>query len=391
MTASEFDREMMRRAIRLAMNGRGSVEPNPMVGCVIVKDGRIIGEGYHAKFGGPHAEPNALASCKEDPRGATAYVTLEPCCHTNKKTPPCAPRLIEAKIGRVVVGSLDPNPMVDGKGLEQLRAAEIEVAGPVMEPEAKQLIAAFLAGTKHRRPYVTLKWAQTADGYVAGAGKLGLVHGKRLQISNAASTRLVHQLRARCDGILVGSNTIQADDPLLTARGVEDARPLLRVGLASRKGLFLNRQLQGSRSKGPILLYCTQRVLNADAHTTRKVIERMNVPVQTVESTAEGLIDLIAVLADLRARNVTQLLVEPGPTLASSFVHDDLADRIWVFRSPRSLEQPGRAAASIPSHFIKTGELDVDADVLIEYLNSNSPVFFAAEPSADFVLAAEGP
>src|SRR3954471_6044772 len=116
---SDIDQSFMRRAIRLAMNGRGRVEPNPMVACVMVKDGRVIGEGYHREFGGPHAEPNALASCTESPEGATAYVTLEPCCHLDKKTPPCVPSLINAKIRRLVVGSLDPNPQVNGKGLEQ--------------------------------------------------------------------------------------------------------------------------------------------------------------------------------------------------------------------------------------------------------------------------------
>src|SRR3954471_4712009 len=150
---ADSDIQMMRRAVRLAMNGRGLVEPNPMVGCVLVKDGRVIGEGYHAKFGGPHAEPTALANCTESPEGATAYVTLEPCCHTNKKTPPCAPRLIEAKVKRVVIGCLDPKPEVNGKGLAQLRAAGIQVDGPALENEAKQLIAPFLARTNHRRPY----------------------------------------------------------------------------------------------------------------------------------------------------------------------------------------------------------------------------------------------
>src|SRR6188472_1364396 len=159
----EIDQQFMRRAIRLAMNGRGRVEPNPMVGCVIVsKDGRVIGEGYHQEFGGPHAEPNALASCTESPAGATAYVTLEPCCHTNKKTPPCAPRVIEAGIARVVVGCLDPNPEVDGKGVAMLRAAGVRVDGPALEGEAKQLIAPFIARTRLGRPYVTLKWAETA-------------------------------------------------------------------------------------------------------------------------------------------------------------------------------------------------------------------------------------
>src|SRR5437667_5099918 len=140
----QIDQTFMRRAIRLAMNGRGRVEPNPMVGCVIVKNGRIIGEGYHQQFGGPHAEPNALANCTGSPAGATAYVTLEPCCHTNKKTPACVPRLIEAKLGRVVIGCLDPNPEVNGRGVTMLREAGILVDGPLLEAEAKQLIAPFI-------------------------------------------------------------------------------------------------------------------------------------------------------------------------------------------------------------------------------------------------------
>src|SRR3954463_16200910 len=150
---SELDEPFIRRAIRLAMNGRGRVEPNPMVGCVIVKDGRVIGEGYHAGYGGPHAEPTALANCTESPAGATVYVTLEPCCHTNKQTPPCAPRLIEAKVARVVVGCLDPTPEVNGHGVEMLRNAGITVdrAPAEIEAEAKQLIAPFLARLVHKR------------------------------------------------------------------------------------------------------------------------------------------------------------------------------------------------------------------------------------------------
>src|SRR5205823_4241162 len=166
----ESDQTFLRRAIRLAMNGRGRVEPNPMVGCVIVKEGRMIGEGYHQEFGGPHAEPNALANCTESAAGATAYVTLEPCCHVNKKTPPCVPRLIEAKLGRVVIGCLDPNPDVHGRGVAMFRAAAVVVDGPVLEAEAKQLIAPFIARTVRGRPYVTLKWAETADRRVAGRG-----------------------------------------------------------------------------------------------------------------------------------------------------------------------------------------------------------------------------
>src|SRR4051794_4012540 len=181
------DEQHLRRAIRLAMNGRGRVEPNPMVGCVIVaRDGRVIGEGYHQQFGGPHAEPNALASCTESPQGATAYVTLEPCCHTNKKTPPCTPRLIGAKISRVVLGCLDPNPDVNGNGVRLLREAGVEVDGPLLEGEAKQLIAPFLARVNYKRPYVTLKWAESANGMVAGR------MGRPVRITNSTSDRVVH-------------------------------------------------------------------------------------------------------------------------------------------------------------------------------------------------------
>src|SRR3954466_3298302 len=183
----------LRRGLRLAMNGRGRVEPNPMVGCVIARGERVIGEGFHAEFGGPHAEPRALANCSESPAGASAYVTLEPCCHTNKKTPPCVPRLIEAKIARVVVGFLDPNPDVDGKGIAMLREAGIVVdrAPGEIEAEAKQLIAPFIKRVVHHRPYVTMKWAESANGKVAGA------MGRRVKITNEASDRVVHALRAR--------------------------------------------------------------------------------------------------------------------------------------------------------------------------------------------------
>src|SRR2546423_8567983 len=235
--AAEFDREMMTRAIRLAMNGRGGVEPNPMVACVIAKDGRVIGEGFHAQFGGPHAEPTALAACSESPAGATAYVTLEPCCHTDKKTPPCVPALIAAEIARVVCGCVDPNPQVNGRGLEMLRAAGIAVEVNVLEEPAKQLLGPFIARTVYDRPYVTLKWAESADGKVAGAG------GKRRQISNPRSTRALHELRGRSDAIMVGINTVLADDPMLIARDVRSARPLIRVVLDSQLRIPMDSRL----------------------------------------------------------------------------------------------------------------------------------------------------
>src|SRR5688500_12293000 len=242
----------MRRAIRLAMRGRGQVEPNPMVGCVLVKDGRVIGEGFHRQFGGPHAEPNALASCTEAPAGATAYVTLEPCCHTNKQTPPCAPRLIEAKVARVVIGCLDPNPVVNGRGVAMLRAAGVRVDRPALEGAAKQLIAPFIAGTSFQRPYVTLKWAQSRNGRVAGRT------GERVKITNDASDRVVHALRGRGDAIAVGTNTVLNDDPLLTARhGQAPARNLIRVVLSNTLKLPTHSKLVRSARETPVLVYCS--------------------------------------------------------------------------------------------------------------------------------------
>jgi riboflavin biosynthesis protein RibD len=250
-----IDEQLLRRAIRLAMSGRGLVEPNPMVGCVLASpQGEVLGEGWHIRFGGAHAEPTALqdaAGRQNAARGGHAYVTLEPCCHTNKKTPPCAPRLIAAGVARVLVGCLDPNPDVNGKGIAMLRAAgiEVEIAPPTLRDECRQLIAPFVALTTHRRPYVTIKWAETADGHVAGP------RGQRLKITNAASDLLIHTLRARCDAIAVGTNTVLSDDPLLTARGPSFGRVVRRVILSNTlKVPMTSRLVQTARQTPTIVL-----------------------------------------------------------------------------------------------------------------------------------------
>jgi diaminohydroxyphosphoribosylaminopyrimidine deaminase/5-amino-6-(5-phosphoribosylamino)uracil reductase len=375
------DEQFLRRAIRLAMNGRGFVEPNPMVGCVLVKDGRVIGEGFHAKFGGPHAEPTALASCTESPQGATAYVTLEPCCHTNKKTPPCAPRLIEAKVARVVIGCLDPNPDVNGTGVAMLRAAGIQVDGPVLEAPAKQLIAPFLARLNFSRPYVTLKWAQSRNGKVAGA------MGQRVRITNDASDRLVHALRGRCDAIAVGTNTVLNDDPLLTARQDPVRRPI-RVILSNTLKLPTESRLVRSAHEVPVVVYCSNSALRAQRGTADRLrahgVEVIALPDH------ESHFSFADALKDLHARDVTQLLVEPGPTLTRYFFARGQADRVWVFQSPTDIEGVGLAVSTAPvPKYPSTGTLGVAGDTLTEYLNPQSPVYFALERSADFVLAAD--
>ena len=374
----DFDEQMMRRAIRLAMNGRGRVEPNPMVGCVIVKNGRVTGEGYHPHFGGPHAEPNALEACSESPEGATAYVTLEPCCHTNKKTPPCTPRLIEAKVARVVVGALDPNPEVNGKGLAMLRSAGIEVVGPVLEPSAKQLIAPFLATVNLRRPYVIMKWAQSANGKVAGP------MGRAVRITNERSDRVVHALRARCDAIIVGTNTVLSDDPLLTARGIENARRLLRVVLSNSLKIAPSCKLVQTAKDHPLVIYSSAASTTANAPL---VGELRHAGAEVVPlPDRDGRFSFKDVLADLYGRRITHALVEPGPTLTRYMFARGQADRVWVFRSPNPIDDA--TAPSAPEvMYPETGRADIGGDTLIEYLNPASDAFVAAEPSADLVIA----
>jgi diaminohydroxyphosphoribosylaminopyrimidine deaminase / 5-amino-6-(5-phosphoribosylamino)uracil reductase len=384
MTAADTDISFLRRAIRLAMNGRGLVEPNPMVGCVLVRDGQIIGEGWHAQFGGPHAEPAALDDCHRrgnTPEGATAYVTLEPCCHTNKKTPPCAPKLIEAKVARVVIGCLDPNPEVNGRGAAMLRAAGIQVDGPVLEAEAMQLIAPFLARIRHGRPYVTLKWAQTADGKVAGPG------GRRMQISNATSTRLVHQLRARSDAILVGINSVFMDDPLLTARDVPSPRRLLRVVLDAGLRLPTISWLVQTAANAPVLVYTGSEGVERNPGAV-EALRSLGVDVVSVDGHTRP--DIAAVLSDLGQRGVTHLMVEGGPTVHQGFFASGYVDRLWVFRSPQRVDDStAPSAPTIPPHLSATQKLPLSSDVLTEYLDPRSDVFFAPVPSADLVLAAE--
>jgi len=375
------DETFLRHAIRLAMNGRGRVEPNPMVGCVIVKSNHVIGEGFHEQYGGPHAEPNALKNCSESPEGATAYVTLEPCCHTNKKTPPCAPRLIDAKIGRVVIGCLDPNPAVNGNGVSMLRSAGIHVETGLLEGECKQLIAPFLAAVNFKRPYVTLKWAQSSNGLVAGR------LGKPVRITNELSTKQVHLLRSRCDAIAVGTNTVLNDDPLLTVRGVAHSRPLLRIILSNSLRFPLEAKLIASAIGNPVLLYCSQQAFDASVSTVAALREKRVevIPLPNHERHfAFG-----DVLKDLHARNVMHLIVEPGPTLARSMLARGQADRIWIFRSPKEIEAVhGEAVSRAPQvGYPETGKVNFAEDELTEYLNPHSEVFYTNAPSADFVRA----
>lgn len=335
---------MMRRALALARRGEGWVEPNPMVGCVLVRDGHVIGGGFHRRFGGPHAEVNALRSSAVNPRGATAYITLEPCAHTGK-TPPCTDALIRAGVGRVVVAMRDPNPLVAGRGLRQLRTAGIEVTVGVLRNEAARLLAPFTTWIVQRRPYVIAKWAQGLDGCLVprpGASKW---------ISGEGSRGEVHRLRARVDAILVGVGTVLADDPSLTARGVRARRVALRVVLDGRLRIPLNSRLVRTARTAPVLVYTstTSGERQAARELRKRGVEVIGVP------DARHLPRLDAVLRDLAARGVTNLLVEGGPTILSAFFAGHRVDEAWVFTAPRFVgESTGlnttRALATRPAY-----------------------------------------
>jgi len=320
----EFDNRMMSRAVSLARKGEGRVEPNPMVGCVITQEDRIIGEGYHRRFGGPHAEVEALRACTENPRGATVYVSLEPCCH-HGKTPPCSDALIEASVVRVVIAVKDPSPHTDGGGVSRLRQAGIKVDIGVCAREAGELLAPFLTWVRLNRPYTIAKWAQSLDG------KLAARSGDSKWISCEASRKRVHRLRGRVDAILVGSGTVLADDPMLTARNVSIRRRALRVVLDGRLRIGEKCQLAVTASTVPTLALTS--ATRARSRSAQR-LSRMGMEVLACH-TRRGRLVLADCLRKLAERDVTNLLVEGGPTVLTAFWEAGLVDEAWVFVAPK--------------------------------------------------------
>jgi diaminohydroxyphosphoribosylaminopyrimidine deaminase/5-amino-6-(5-phosphoribosylamino)uracil reductase len=329
---SQDDRTYMLRALELARKGRGAVEPNPMVGAVIVRDGRVLGEGFHQRFGRPHAEIEALDAARKaghDPAGATLYVTLEPCCH-HGKTPPCTDALIAARLGRVVAGMTDPDENVAGKGFQRLRQAGVEVQEGVCEDQARKLLAAYVKLRTQRRPWVILKWAQTHEGYLA------LPNGAGRWISCPASRERVHELRGLCDGVLVGIGTALADDPLLTNRGGRGRAPA-RVVLDSQLRLPPASQLVQTARRTPLIVATLADTLRRAPEAVEN-LRRAGAEILAL-SEAAGHVSLPALLDEFGRRSWTYLLVEGGREVLQAFLSTGLADELQVFIGPQRMGQ----------------------------------------------------
>jgi diaminohydroxyphosphoribosylaminopyrimidine deaminase/5-amino-6-(5-phosphoribosylamino)uracil reductase len=332
----------MELALQLAERGFGSVEPNPMVGCVVVRDDQILGQGWHRKFGGPHAEVNALADCRKNghnPAGATMCVTLEPCCH-HGKTAPCVDEIIKAGIAKVVIAMEDPTEKVGGKGVERLREAQIKVTLGVCEKRARVLNPAFIRFARTGRPWVILKWAQTIDGKLASS-KTSL---DEEWISGEQSRKDVHKIRRSCQGILVGVNTVISDDPLLTARP-DKGRKLLRVVLDTNLRIPLGCRLLKTINEGPVLIVTTGNAIT-DNQPKAEEVKAAGAEVLAVPTSKSGVCDLGRLLDELGKRDIQRLLVEGGQTVIKSFLEDALADEVIVYIAPKLFGDRGGADIS---------------------------------------------
>ena len=320
------DEKWMKRALRLAEAGRGRTSPNPVVGAVLVKRGRAIGEGYHARIGEAHAEIVALRQAGEKARGAVLYINLEPCTHYGR-TPPCVPQVIRAGVKRVIVGMEDPNPVVHGKGIEALRKSGLDVKVGVLEKECRRLNEAFCKYILKKEPFVVLKVAATLDG------KIATRHGDSKWISGEASRRFVHRLRDQVDGILVGIGTVLKDDPLLTARRKEGREPY-RIVLDSQLKIPEKAKVF-EHSPSEVILATTELA----PHEKVERLERRGVRVLMIDS-KEGRVDLRSCLTQLAEIGVTNLLVEGGGQVNGAFLDEGLIDKFLLFLSPRLMGDP---------------------------------------------------
>lgn len=317
------DEYYMRRALRLARKGEGRVSPNPMVGAVIVRDDRIIAEGYHRRCGGNHAEINAIQNATEAVEGANFYVTLEPCSHYGR-TPPCVEALLACRPGRVVVGTVDPNPLVLGKGIQILEKHGVETKVGVLAEECGRLNEVFFKYIRTGLPFVTVKFAQTLDGRIATAT------GHSRWISSPPSLRFAHRLRGNHDAILVGADTVLTDDPELTCRLVRGGNPL-RIVIDSQLRTSPEARIYKEQESAPTIVAATRRA----SDEKRRTFEEKGIEVLEIKEDLAGRVDLRTLLAVLGKREISSLLVEGGAAVITACLRDRVVDRLVVILAPK--------------------------------------------------------
>ncbi|MFQ9749134.1 MAG: bifunctional diaminohydroxyphosphoribosylaminopyrimidine deaminase/5-amino-6-(5-phosphoribosylamino)uracil reductase RibD [Anaerobutyricum soehngenii] len=369
------EEKYMRRAIELAKKGSGHVNPNPLVGAVIVRDGEIIGEGYHECYGQLHAERNAIANAKKrgnSLEGSTIYVTLEPCCHYGK-TPPCTEAIIEEKIARVVVGSDDPNPLVSGKGFQMLREKGIEVIPHFLKEECDAMNHVFFHYIRTGTPYVAMKYAMTMDG------KIACYTGDSKWVTGEESRAHVQTLRNHYKGIMAGIGTVLADDPMLNCR-IEGGRDPIRIIADSHLRIPIDSQLVRTAGQQPLIVACLP---DADeekaAQLKEKGIEVLRIPgVTTADITEEQkeVISLPVLMKELGARKIDGILLEGGGQLNESALQAGIVDRIYCYIAPKifggaqaktPVEGQGLTRAADAWQFNRIGMQEFGQDILLEY------------------------
>ncbi|WP_461640991.1 bifunctional diaminohydroxyphosphoribosylaminopyrimidine deaminase/5-amino-6-(5-phosphoribosylamino)uracil reductase RibD [Labilibaculum euxinus] len=316
--------QYMQRAFELAKKGIGRVNPNPLVGAVIVRDNKIIGEGYHEFFGGPHAEVNAFRSATESVEGATMYVTLEPCSHYGK-TPPCAEAIVKNKIGKVVIGMLDPNPLVAGKGVKLLEDNGIEVEYGYLCEELSQMNRVFLKFIQNKIPYVVMKTAMTLDGKIASET------GDSRWVSNEKSRARVHQLRNELAGIMIGVDTVIADDPMLTTRlGKGEGRNPVRIVVDSSARIPLESKILNTGVQAKTIVAVTDKV---DSVKIAQIEDLGNSVI--IAKSRNGRVDLADLMVKLGSEGIDGILLEGGATLNFSALEAGIVDEVMSFIAPK--------------------------------------------------------
>lgn len=318
MTQEEIDIKYMKRALELAKKGEGRTAPNPMVGCVVVKDGEIIGEGFHEEYGSFHAERNALNSLSKNADGAELYVTLEPCCHYGK-TPPCTEAIIEHKIKRVIVACLDENPLVGGQGIEILKKHGIDVTIGVLKEEAIKLNEVFFHYISNKRPFVAMKYAMTLDGKIATVSK------DSKWITSKESRKYVQVLRNRYKSILVGIHTVLEDDPMLNCRMEGGVNPI-RIVLDSKLRIPLKSNIVKTAKEIKTIVVTTE-----SDERKKEVLKSLGVEIMELKSE----ICLSELLTRLGEMKIDSILVEGGGRIHGSFLQENLVDRVYAFVAPK--------------------------------------------------------